>query len=116
MSRQLKKLQRRFPRLQKRLDNIPTKVGEFKKVCYNDSMKSYTYRVIIELDGKAYHGFVPALPGCHTCGDTIEQTRANLRDAISLYLENLNANKSFIPEENSLESFETVIVKRPAHA
>ncbi|HBB65207.1 MAG TPA: type II toxin-antitoxin system HicB family antitoxin [Candidatus Vogelbacteria bacterium] len=85
-------------------------------MCYNASMKSYTYRVIIELDGKAYHGFVPALPGCHTCGDTIEQTRANLRDAISLYLENLNANKSFIPEENSLESFETVIVKRPAHA
>ena len=85
-------------------------------MCYNDFVKSYTYRVIIELDGKSYHGFVPALPGCHTCGDTIEQTRANLRDAISLYLGNLNANKSFIPEENIFESFETVIVKRPAHA
>ena len=86
------------------------------KIWYIVVMKSYTYRVIIESDGKAYHGFVPALPGCHTCGSTIEKTRANLRDAISLYLENLNANKSFIPEENSLESFETVTVKRPMYA
>jgi len=85
-------------------------------MCYTIFMKSYTYRVIIEPDGKAYHGFVPALVGCHTCGDTIEETRVNLRDAISLYLENLNENKSSIPEENSLESFETVVVKRPVYA
>lgn len=78
-------------------------------------MKSYTYRVIIEPDGKSYHGFVPSLPGCHTCGDTVEETRTNLRDAISLYLENLNENKTAIPEENSLESFETVIVKKPVY-
>lgn len=44
------------------------------------------YRMIIEPDGDQYHGYVPALPGCHTHGSTIEETRANLRDAISLYL------------------------------
>ncbi|MDR1145360.1 MAG: type II toxin-antitoxin system HicB family antitoxin [Verrucomicrobiales bacterium] len=30
---------------------------------------------------------VPALPGCMTQGETIEELRANLREAIELYLE-----------------------------
>jgi predicted RNase H-like HicB family nuclease len=31
--------------------------------------------------------FVPALPGCISEGDTLEQARANIREAIELYLE-----------------------------
>ncbi len=50
-------------------------------------MKSYTYRIIIEKDGKFFHGFVPALLGCHTFGKTVEATRKNLREAIELYVE-----------------------------
>ncbi len=73
-------------------------------------MKNYTFRTIIEPDGKEYHGYVPALSGCHTCGKTIEETKKNLRDAISLYLENMKENKERIPVENSLESFETVMI------
>jgi len=73
-------------------------------------MKSYTYRVIIEPDGKNYHGYVPALLGCHTHGATIEETQANLRDAIGLYLAHLSSTKADIPEERGFESFETVAV------
>jgi predicted RNase H-like HicB family nuclease len=78
-------------------------------------MRSYTYRVIIEPDGDEYHGYVPALPGCHTHGSTIAETRRYLRDAISLYIEHLNEKKTLIPEETGLESFETVSLM-PAHA
>ena len=56
-------------------------------------MKDYTYRVIIEPDGNEFHGFVPALPGCHTHGRTIEETRANLREAMELYIEHLQEGK-----------------------
>ena len=73
-------------------------------------MKNYTYRIIIEQDGNEYHGYVPSLPGCHTHGATIEETRANLRDAIKLYIEHLNETKGGAPEEIGLESFETVSV------
>lgn len=73
-------------------------------------MKNYTYRIIIEPDGNEYHGYVPALPGCHTHGSTLEETRTHLRDAIGLYLAYLNDKKSDIPEERGLESFETVAV------
>lgn len=73
-------------------------------------MKNYTYRVIIEPDGKEYHGYVPALPGCHTHGSSIEKTRKNLREAISLYIGHLSRKKEIIPEERGFESFETVAV------
>ena len=34
---------------------------------------------------------VPALPGCHTDGRTLDELRANLADAIALYLEDIAA-------------------------
>ena len=73
-------------------------------------MKSYTYRIIIEPDGENYHGFVPALVGCHTYGSTIAETKKNLHDAMSLYIEHLREKGTLIPEENSLESFDTIVL------
>ena len=34
-----------------------------------------------------YTVFVPALPGCISEGDTLEEARQNIREAIELYLE-----------------------------
>ena len=73
-------------------------------------MKSYTYRIIIEQDEDQFHAFVPALPGCHTYGATIEETRLHLREAMELYLTHLASKKEDLPEESGLESFETVSV------
>ncbi len=60
--------------------------------------KVLSYRVIIEKDGKYYHGYVPSLPGCHTQGDTIDETRINLKEAIELWLETRSANNLSIPK------------------
>lgn len=79
-------------------------------------MKTYTYRVIIEPDGKEFHGFVPVLTGCHTCGRTIQETKNRLNDAIALYLENLKARGKTLPKETSLESFETVTLSQKVYA
>lgn len=73
-------------------------------------IKVLTYRVIIKKDGKAFHGFVPLLPGCHATGKTIEETRNNLREAITLHLQVMRDEKIDIPHESGLEmieSFET---------
>jgi predicted RNase H-like HicB family nuclease len=43
--------------------------------------------------------FVPALPGCHTQGETLEETEHNVKEAIALYLESLVAHGETIPEE-----------------
>ena len=68
----------------------------------------HTYRIIIEPDVRGYHGYVPALRGCHTWGKTIAETNTNIREAITLYLESLTAHGEIIPEDRSFESFTTV--------
>lgn len=72
-------------------------------------MNSYTYRIIIEPDeNNTFHGYAPSLPGCHTWGDSLEETRKNLADAIRAYLASLLAEGQTIPREAGFESFETV--------
>lgn len=71
-----------------------------------------TYRIIIEPDKRGYHGYVPALRGCHTWGKTITEAKKHLREAIALYLESLIAHGEPIPQEVSFESFETVEIKK----
>ncbi len=60
----------------------------------------YSYSVFYEaaLEG-GYVAFVPVLPGCHTQGETLEETEKNIREAIELYLESLVYHKDPIPEE-----------------
>ena len=74
-------------------------------------MKHYSYRVIIEPDEKgAFHAFVPALPGCHTWGASLEKARSNIRDAIDVYIRSLKRDGEPIPEERGVETVETVKV------
>lgn len=67
-----------------------------------------TFRTIIEKDGKFYHGFVPSLPGCHTAGKTIEETKKHLRETIIGYLHSLEKHGEPIPKEERLENIETI--------
>jgi len=53
---------------------------------------------------------VPALPGLVTEGDTIEEAREMVKDAIRGYLENLIAHGEEIPIEPSPASVERVAV------
>jgi len=41
---------------------------------------------------------VPALPGCISEGDTFEEAKVNITDAIKLYLEDLDADGENIPQ------------------
>jgi predicted RNase H-like HicB family nuclease len=47
-----------------------------------------TFRVVLEFDPQtgSYSAVCPELPGCASAGDTEEQARANIREAIELYL------------------------------
>jgi predicted RNase H-like HicB family nuclease len=62
-----------------------------------------------------YVAFVPALPGCHTQGETLEEAERNVREAITLFLESLTAHREPIPEEGrSFQGRVTVPVSIPA--
>ena len=73
-------------------------------------MNSYSFRTIIEKDGKQYHGFVPALLGCHTFGKTIEETQKNLNEAIEGYLISCAKHNDPIPSDTGFQSIETVSI------
>lgn len=62
--------------------------------------KILSYSVIYEEAPEGgYVVYVPSLPGCHTQGDTIEEAEKNAKEAISLYLESLEARDQNIPQE-----------------
>ncbi len=63
-------------------------------------MAGPSFTVIIEPDDPGYHAYIPALPGCHTFGDTIDEARANLLEAAELHLEAMREQGEEIPSES----------------
>ncbi|MDH3208443.1 MAG: type II toxin-antitoxin system HicB family antitoxin [Gemmatimonadota bacterium] len=56
------------------------------------------YRVLIEQDEDGYLvAEVPSLPGCVSQGETRERALANVREAISVYLESLEEHGDPVP-------------------
>lgn len=61
---------------------------------------NFSYSVYYEEASEGgYVASVPALPGCHTQGETLEEAERNIIEAIALYLESLAARGETIPEE-----------------
>ena len=59
------------------------------------------YTAILEPQPDAgYHASCPTLPGCHSEGDTLNESLNNLREAITVYLESLQAHGEPIPFED----------------
>ena len=70
------------------------------KMMKNRVSKAFSYSVFYEQAPEGgYVVSVPALPGCHTQGETLEESERNVKEAIALYLESLKAHGEAIPEE-----------------
>lgn len=53
-------------------------------------MKPLSYRILLRREPEeGYTVIVPSLPGCVTCGDTIEKAIEMAKEAIKLYIESL---------------------------
>jgi predicted RNase H-like HicB family nuclease len=66
-------------------------------------MTTHRYTIILEreTDG-GFHAFCPALKGCHSQGDTLDEALANIREAIEAYLESMETQGEPIPREDLL--------------
>jgi antitoxin HicB len=60
-------------------------------------MRRYTVVLTPDLEEGGYTVTVPALPGCITEGDTLDEAMENARDAIRLCLEDLEASGEPVP-------------------
>ncbi len=55
------------------------------------------YLVVFEQGATNWSAFSPDLPGCGSLGDTLEDTRTNMREAMELYLNETAAAGEPIP-------------------
>jgi predicted RNase H-like HicB family nuclease len=59
-------------------------------------IKVLNFKVIVEQDEDGvFVASVPAVPGCHTQGDTYENVLTNVREAIQVCLDEANENKIY---------------------
>ncbi|MDF5730635.1 MAG: type II toxin-antitoxin system HicB family antitoxin [Rhizonema sp. PD38] len=50
----------------------------------------YKVSVIIEKDEYGYYAYCPELLGCQSQGDSLEEVKANIKEAVELYIETLS--------------------------
>ena len=60
------------------------------------------FTVLIEKSDNGYAAYLPDLPGCVAAGDTIEETRDLIAEAVASHLELMAEDGDPIPEPNSL--------------
>ena len=60
------------------------------------------YTVIIEKAPDNYAAYVPDLPGCVACGDSVEEARGLIAEAIHLHIESLRGHGESVPPPTSV--------------
>ena len=63
------------------------------------------YLVVFEIaaDGTIW-ARVPDLEGCYSCGDTIDQAKENIKEALSLYIQDLVEEGKPVPPPSHLNA------------
>lgn len=59
-------------------------------------MRCYAFAIVIEREDEdeGYLAYSPTLPGCFSNGETVEEARPNMREAIQQHMESLLAHGS----------------------
>ncbi len=73
-------------------------------------MATYKFRIVIEQDEDGvYIASCPALQGCHSQGDTIEEAVENIKDSIRLHIEARKSLGEPIPVEVLIDEVEVSV-------
>ena len=72
--------------------------------------REYTIILHPDTEDGGYTVTVPALPGCVTQGETLEEAIAMAKDAIRLHIEALMADGEPVPEVRELPQAITIVV------
>lgn len=67
------------------------------------------YMIVIEKGETSYGAYVPDLPGCVAVGETEEEVRQLIQEAIELHLEDLSESGVLIPPAISRSDYVEVL-------
>ena len=56
------------------------------------------YAIVIERAAENFSAYVPDLPGCIATGDTLEEVRFEIREAIELHIQGLREDGLPVPK------------------
>ncbi len=59
------------------------------------------YLVVIEGEGDSYSAYAPDLPGCVAAGDTVDEVRGLMHEAIPLHIDSLRTHGEPVPPPHS---------------
>lgn len=66
-------------------------------------MEIFNYRILLKEEPEGgFTVIVPSLQGCITYGSTLEEAKANAKEAIELYIESLKEDQLPIPTDDNL--------------
>ena len=80
-------------------------------------MKSFSYEIVLEREEDplaGYSVYCPSLPGCFSNGGTMAEAKANMQEAISLYVESLLAHGEQIPTPRKTIHVDELTLALPA--
>ena len=63
------------------------------------------YLIILEKDANSYGAYVPDLPGCVAIGETMDEVRGLIAEAIQFHIEGLREDGSVVPLPSSTAAF-----------
>lgn len=66
------------------------------------------YLVIIENSEGSYSAYSPDLPGCVAAGDTVEEVRSLMREAIQMHIDSLREHGEPVPPPSSSAEYVAV--------
>jgi predicted RNase H-like HicB family nuclease len=61
----------------------------------------YNVNVVFSHDEHGYYVYCPELPGCHSQGDSFEEAKANIREALDLYIGTMSREEIEAANNNS---------------
>lgn len=68
------------------------------------------YAIVIEQAGTSFSAYVPDLPGCVVVGDSVEEVRGLIREAIEFHLDGMREDGEPIPPASSRVEYVKVAV------
>lgn len=72
-------------------------------------MKTFTAYVEWDPETKLYVGIIPGIPGAHTQGSTLDELNANLKEVLSLCLEENKEEVNYLPYFVGLQQIEIAV-------